>query len=842
LSIIFTGPPVSAPTESKQAQIHLAPQQSAEQSQAPLVPTYAEVAAPQQLSNIEKVMLGELGFDSLTTEEQNELYMITSSKSMAPIQSIKNAVAQLQSKKEQKDTLKESKSGLTVNMNMVAKAEKDFAKTAKVDQAPKVTQTNVIGNILADPLGSLGGAVSFMSQVTAKDTSPLGQFVNYKTGEALSLVNMANEVKASVAGIFKGKTLQPTTQVIPTQPVLSSMYNKPEYTVLTPKSETQKIGETSGKVQVGLAAAIAAPVLGPSVGVSSGSIVAGELINVGVNQAVKAYGVSQTQGAKPEDYLLTPVEASRAAGEGGVYTLAFGAVFKEPIKQLQTKTVGVKATELKGATEFYKATTKGQKTIVDRVTQFDTKTVRLKGADLDYYSRYNLETLQKARLNLAGSQRVKTISSDVAGYPEELTLFNQAAESTRIAQPVVAALKGENLMYGKVAQYTRGISKTTIKAAEGSVGTSSKAPLKPVTVLRKELVADANLLVDRPPVKFAARKYTTVKASGLIDEADTIPAAKALPTDIAQDIYKKMGGNYRPIIQPTQAKKLSGAMPKGTNEFYRKTVNALPDQPQTKAPIFSELKTVSTTKNVSLPRAITKVSTSTKTNVAPALNLVDPTQKTTVTQTQKNMLTPKTKQSYPQRTSIYQQGMDETETVYFTEPGQISKPTEFRQPKIKPTQEYKPSPQQFTSARQINMPTQKIIQTPKVTLKPQKSPTKIAPILTPKTSPFPMTGLTPFSKTKTTPITTAATSQRFQPSQLTGITTGNISPTTTRSVLAPPVFTPPYSHQRRKKTGGTFGLWRKQNNPVKTSAAMLKTFGILQGKPKRSAKVKRRKR
>ena len=68
---------------------------------------------------------------------------------------------------------------------------------------------------------------------------------------------------------------------------------------------------------------------------------------------------------------------------------------------------------------------------------------------------------------------------------------------------------------------------------------------------------------------------------------------------------------------------------------------------------------------------------------------------------------------------------------------------------------------------------------------------------------------------------------------------------TSKPLTSPSPLNVPYNQfllRKKKRSNKAFGLWHKQDNPVKTPAAMLKTFGVLQGKPKRSAKVKRRKR
>ena len=120
LNITFLGPQTSASTPTSQA--------------AASTPT--SQTAP-ELSNIEKVIMGDLTIDFLSDAEKQELYMMTSSQSMAPIMAFRNfAIQQKQdSKAEFTDVLKEGKTA-TVGasaggiMKSIALAEKTIAKVA----------------------------------------------------------------------------------------------------------------------------------------------------------------------------------------------------------------------------------------------------------------------------------------------------------------------------------------------------------------------------------------------------------------------------------------------------------------------------------------------------------------------------------------------------------------------------------------------------------------------------------------------------------------------------------------------------------------------------------------
>lgn len=926
LNITFLGPQTSASTPTSQA--------------AASTPT--SQTAP-ELSNIEKVIMGDLTIDFLSDAEKQELYMMTSSQSMAPIMAFRNfAIQQKQdSKAEFTDVLKEGKTA-TVGasaggiMKSIALAEKTIAKVAAAttsglsvnplgsdpsvtpilkqgqgqslwvnkDYEAKVTESKLVmpsvaqGKQIFTELKNVFAAPSSIAEAEARGLNyyiPSSEKSEFIAGVALSLTPQfqktytieskektdlglgatmsaysqgAANILTAVAGenpILKG-LIGNTRGIIDfgagvTTTVESSVYGTGALIGSLKKSvETGRLQYSPGFEAFG----VKTPVIMPT---TTGVIVSGIL---GDSRGVESYA-SQSYGYR----------MGSALGEAGLMALesvAFGAALGKVSRVVR----GAKATELKSATEFSRAVTEGQKTTIKRFTQFETKGVRLKGADLDYYSRYNLQTLQKARLDMAGTQNIKTVKLDVAGFKEEITVFGKAAESTRSANPVLAALKGERLAYGKVGQYARGISRTTIKA-QGPIKAAGKTITKPSTTLNKSVVLDKSFVALREPTKLSARKFTTIKASGLADDLEYLSAAKAVPDDLANQIYKKLGGSYRPFVEGKQtvAKKLTGpmrplresigapkpgeniakifetsqaikkqgttlreyiditrrssAMKTGTNQFFRST---------TKTATKLETKGKPLSKVVNLERAIISVESKTKNLAAPL------THYPTIT-TQKESLQYKTKtdlagnkQSYPHRTSITQRPRytEEEEQIYYTTPGQMPKEIEKRTPVFMPISEVKPTPQKtelFTGI--IPVPQQTTKQTPTLTAPPKQIP-RTVPVLIPKTVP----GLIPAFIPATTPKETPFTTPRFVPLQVTPFpqkpktTTPPYTPPAPTPLTTPPLMYPPYSQQKgRKRTRGMFGVWRKQDNPVKTSAAMLKTFGLIntkkQGKPQKKA-------
>ncbi|MDI9577673.1 MAG: hypothetical protein QM398_06025, partial [Thermoproteota archaeon] len=442
------------------------------------------------------------------------------------------------------------------------------------------------------------------------------------------------------------------------------------------------------------------------------------------------------------------------------------------------------------------------------------------------------------------TQNIKTVKLDVAGFPEEITVFGKAAESTRSANPVLAALKGERLAYGKVGQYTRGISKTTIK-------TAGKTTTKPSTILQKDIVVDPAYIVDRAPLQMSTRKFTTMKASGLVDEAGTVDLAKSLPTGMAQEIYKKMGGGYKQLKASNYIQSLnepkSSAMKVGSNKFFREN---FVKQPKISTTSFAKpiqetkLSLKPTLKEVTLTRAILKVDSASK--VKSVIPVIDAKPVLPAKTETKQVISAKEKQlPYPHRTSQQLRQIEDEEQVYLSYPGQqlrVETPTKtVVTPVLTPRSTYLQ-----TSA--VTLPTMTQIRTQPVTAPTKektKTPTLIRPITTPKTAPLTTPVITPWQTPKTAPYSTPffGQTQKLTPKQMTTTALQFPPPATTKTLTAPAPFTPPFSHQKpRKRTRGIFGLWRKQDNPVKTSAAMLKTFGLLGSKKPVKSKRKKSRR
>ena len=899
----------------------------------------SQAAAP-ELSNIEKVLMGDLTIDFLSDTEKQELYMMTSSQSMAPIMAFRNfAIQQKQDSKDGfTDTLKEGKTAAAATsaggiLKSIELAEKSVAKAAAAttsglivnplgsdpsvtpilkqgqgqslwvnkDYEAKVTESKLVmpsvaqGKQIFTELKNVFEAPSSIAEAEARGLNyyiPASEKSEFIAGAALSLTPQFQktytiESKAK-PDLGLGATMSAYSQgaaniltaAAGENPVVNALIGNARGLIdfgagvtATVESSVYGTGALFGSAKKSLetgklqyspgfeAFGVKTPVLMPT---TTGVVVSGIL---GDSGGVEFYA-SQSYGYR----------MGSALGEAGlmaVESVAFGAALGKVSRVVR----GAKATELKSATEFSRAVTEGQKTTIKRFTQFETKTVRLKGADLDYYSRYNLQTLQKARLDMAGTQNIKTVKLDVAGFPEEITVFGKAAESTRSANPVLAALKGERLAYGKVGQYTRGISKTTIKA-QGPIKTAGKT-IKPSTTLNKSVVLDKSFVALREPTKLSARKFTTIKASGLADDLEYLAAAKAVPDDLAQQIYKRLGGSYRQFVdgKVTPPKNLSGpmkplrdsisapkpgeniakifetsqaikkqgttlreyiditrrssAMKTGTNQFFRsttKTATKLETKPQTLGKAA-----------VTLERAIVSVETKTKTAAAPIMHFPS-AQKTELQKTVKE------KQPYPTLKQPYIQRLrqrEDEEQVYLSYPGQqlrVETPTKtVVTPVLTPRSTY-------LQTSTVTLPTMTQIRTQPVTAPTKektKTPTLIRPITTPKTAPLTTPVITPWQTPKTAPYSTPffGQTQKLTPKQMTTTALQFSPPATTKTLTAPVPFTPPFSHQKpRKRTRGIFGLWRKQDNPVKTSAAMLKTFGLLGSKKPVKSKRKKSRR
>lgn len=283
-----------------------------------------------------------------------------------------------------------------------------------------------------------------------------------------------------------------------------------------------------------------------------------------------------------------PTQTAIGGASGLVLTFAVAG-----LGRIAPRIIGRQATEVKGATEYYEQIRIGNRVETVRVTEYNVGSTRLRGGEVDLYSRYNLRTIENPTLEMAGVQRVKTISPYYDNIPQEVTYFKQPLESTRAAQPMINAIDDQPIKWGKVGAGTQGIEKVELQTGKANIGPYDETLIKlglikpkPATYLSKEIVYSKDILLDTPDVIFSAREYSAIKVTGQIDEAGAANAIKALPIELADDMYKKLGGGYRPIVDygSQQPRDLSGAMPKGSNAFFRGNKKVTPPESKANTP------------------------------------------------------------------------------------------------------------------------------------------------------------------------------------------------------------------------------------------------------------------
>jgi len=574
---------------------------------------------------------------------------------------------------------------------------------------------------------------------------------------------------------------------------------------------------------------------------------------IGINTGLGAAGGAVLGGGDP-DAIWQGAAFGAAFGLAGEAVGAVGAKIKTPkaISNIQDNILGSKFKEITGATEIYEQTTVGKQTFVTRVTEPTVETVRLKGADAKFYRENNMGTLKDPTIELAGKQRTKTFTDEFG--LQEVTRYDVPVESTRNAQPIISALKGEELTYGKIrvgdvnrmlntkSDYSA-IEKVQVRAGTGQVnvnGVKFRVD-RPVTLLEKTVTTNENALL--PKALVSVRTYTGVKVRGVADPQIYAGAAKALPDDMAQAIYKKLGGGYKqgssyfdestklkgmkpfggskgdkaPGVAIEEQFKLeqakvkegislrdykdmtanSKAMKKGSNKFFEKTSGK-------DNTVVKQIGRVNEVKEVTLPRAI--------------VGEIKGVSKIRFT-------------GYPSYARISQAQVQDEDTVSLSYPNVLRTPSIISKPNIAQTNYL--SPQQYSSNRlktslgtsPINIFRTSTVQTSKTKLfdTPLITPikaTKTTPNQIIKTTPDQIIKQTPTTITKTTPITIPK-----NPTKQTYKYNPQIN---TKTAFNPKTlgfsFGGGYDGPKGKSNKGS--NWFQKKHQLKTFSQMLNTFGV----------------
>lgn len=530
---------------------------------------------------------------------------------------------------------------------------------------PQVKQPEMIEptlqNILTNPVGVAGTLTQVYGHVFNKlPEGPLKETSNFFVGAAGEVTNQGTQIENALGGLV-GKEQKP----LPFTP-----QNKTQQLGMT----AERVGEAASiavvapvvapAIGIGAGAVIAGEVI--SVGINEGmsfiqtgkflspeqvvvSAAEGGVFTIIGGKAIQLAGLAGKAGLAATGGRIgintglgagfgtgsEYVETGKVTGQGTLQGLAFGAAFglageaggriqtrfnETPLAQkinakignIQERIFGGKATEVIGANEIRNEVTTGKTTKVSQLTEPVTREVNLRGKELAYYKQNNLSTLREPTIKLAGTEKVYQPDLVTGGKKLEPIPTLRQVESTRNAEPFLAALKQEktyrlaSVKKGNINDFIE--SPTNAPAIRKSVVTIDSTKGQPTAVLaKKTIVTSKGALL--PENRFIAREFTGVKITGKVDPQVYANAAKAVPDPIAQDIYKKLGGGYKQMIDfgTQQPKDLHGPM-KPFTETQKSPTTKYYDTASSKntSPLTTTTETAKPT-TVTLNRAIVNV-------------------------------------------------------------------------------------------------------------------------------------------------------------------------------------------------------------------------------------------
>jgi hypothetical protein len=316
-----------------------------------------------------------------------------------------------------------------------------------------------------------------------------------------------------------------------------------------------------------------------------GSFIGSMTSRAAVNAGLGAGGNFIVSGGNSEA-LIQGAEFGAAfsiAGDvfrGASVKTGIGQKISDKATKLKEDIFGVKAKELVGMDEVYRedvfpsspshngeelliegATPKDmifKKTVptetnIRRISQLDVDETVLRGSEIDYYRQYNLDTLKKPTLDLAGTQDVTKLKPGFDNALEETKLYAGTFEETRNAKPYIDLLKGKEVYMEKATQIdvlsapelgTKSLTK--IESGEGTIIGNTE----PSLLLSKKTTGYG--FDDSTTSKFAVRKITGVQVQGTIDDVVVRDLSTGgtnllgtLPEGEAQNLYGKMGGGAK---------------------------------------------------------------------------------------------------------------------------------------------------------------------------------------------------------------------------------------------------------------------------------------------------------
>jgi hypothetical protein len=733
-------------------------------------------------------------------------------------------------------------------------------------QEPKQSSPlDFFGQLIKDPLGTIGGALTLTSAAAQKVEHPVSTITQVYVGAAKTYYNVASQTEHELKQMVSG---QP--KIVPLIDAPFKSQTAP--TILKPVGESEAFGMQAAAVGSAATVAVATPYIAPKLlPISAKAIVASGALSYGISEGVSYFTTKE----------FLPLEKKvQAFAVGEVFAVGFGGAQHAAITT--TKALAPSLASSKIAMPLIKAGAVAPVGYVGGyVTSGGDKQAALVGAGLAFGASLGLDAARvgAGKLQTAASKKLTT------SYDKHTLDVQKYFESTNYEMG--ANLKQYTLQYGEPLP---GVWKPTLgekalmtlthakpKAPASSI-VSFDAPAEIMTPTGKQFIGglsikDLQAASGSFDLAFAPKSSLYVTSSGVIAKSTT---SKTLPLyfGLGQDLIKvsdikvestpKEQGLPDSFLDYDYRGPLSFKRPQlfyGSGQSQYVTY-----QP---APVA---KTVSKTAGMKpLWDSIGSKATTTPTiSTAPLLvqtsqtvELEKSTPKTDTTTEQKQTVTTEPVLVANPFTQTKTKQQEEYDLTYIPMPGDIEKSHEklisgeavLIEPTIPivtdgfsdPVDPILDSPIGFISKPEaIQQKSKQDIAAPVITPKyshggfsmvdviPQLP---ITPGLTPGQNPL----VSPSVKQVITPIPalltpTAVTQITPQVPGLT--TTPKIPPFVLPSVGKSPFVVPPFKlaggHGAGRGARDPFGKWHTRKNPVKTYDDMLKTFGVrLQRKPLR---------
>ncbi len=265
------------------------------------------------------------------------------------------------------------------------------------------------------------------------------------------------------------------------------------------------------------------------------------------------------------------------AGEtvGVIGKTSAGQRVSSGLTNLKETVLGVKATELIGVKEVYEQQTVGKETTITRLTQPTTKEVTIPKSQAEFY-----RGITEQKLDLAGTERAKTIKTDFDNKLVEVTKFDQPIEQTRSAEAILAAAKKQEVTMGKVrvgnledmvnidvpasvkkaVNFGSAVEEVKVKTGTGRIGTAEKLGKDSgVVLLEKTVIHSEGALPEG--LKVSERDFTGIKLTGKSDIAteakvpdvflksgkdlEQLGVRSPKELELADKMYGKLGGGSK---------------------------------------------------------------------------------------------------------------------------------------------------------------------------------------------------------------------------------------------------------------------------------------------------------